>query len=88
MRQAGDVYVKIADYGISQFSSGLTLKVDGGPCVVGTPGFIAPEVIQPRGVCKSISADKVCLLYMLQLDYGLDHRVYRSRDSPDDQGSK
>lgn len=54
---AGDVWVKIADYGISQVCTGLTLKV--GHCSAGgTHGYIAPEALE-IGYIKEISAEKV-----------------------------
>lgn len=56
-RQAGDVWIKIADYGISQVCTGLTLKV--GNCSAGgTVGYVAPEALE-AGLSKEISADKV-----------------------------
>jgi serine/threonine protein kinase len=57
VRQAGNVWIKIADYGISQVSTGLTLRVGTSP--VGTPGFMAPELFDKIG--QEISAEKVQL---------------------------
>ena len=54
-REAGKVWLKIADYGISQ--SGLSLRVDNSP--VGTPGFMAPELFEKAG--QVVSAEKVSL---------------------------
>lgn len=56
IRQAGNVWIKIADYGISQVSTGLTLRVGTSP--VGTPGFMAPELFDKVG--QEISSEKVC----------------------------
>ena len=55
IRQAGNVWIKIADYGISQLSTRLTLKVGNNP--VGTPGFMAPELFEHVG--QEVSAEKV-----------------------------
>ena len=55
LRQAGNVWIKIADYGISQVSTGLTLRVRNTPA--GTPGFMAPEMFDKAG--QEISAEKV-----------------------------
>ena len=55
VRQAGNVWIKIADYGISQVSTGLTLRVGTSP--VGTPGFMAPELFDKVG--QEISSEKV-----------------------------
>ena len=55
VRQAGNVWIKIADYGISQVSTGLTLRVGNSP--VGTPGFMAPELFDKVG--QEISSEKV-----------------------------
>ena len=54
MGQAGNILLKLADYGISQVSTRKTIKVGNNP--VGTPGFIAPEMF---GTGKEVSADKV-----------------------------
>lgn len=53
--QAGNVWIKIADYGISKVSTGLTMKVDNYP--EGTPGFIAPEMFNQAG--QVVSSEKV-----------------------------
>ena len=59
---AGNVWVKISDYGVSQVCTGLTLKV--GNCSAGgTPGYIAPEALE-TGLIKEISADKVRYSYL------------------------
>ena len=55
VQQAGNVWIKIADYGISQLSTQLTLKVGNNP--VGTPGFMAPELFKSVG--QEVSAEKV-----------------------------
>ncbi len=55
VRQAGNVWLKIADYGISQVSTGLTIRVGNNP--VGTPGFMAPELFEHPG--QEVSAEKV-----------------------------
>ena len=54
-KQAGYVWIKIADYGISQVSSRLKFKVGFPP--PGTPGYMAPELYDSCG--QEISADKV-----------------------------
>ena len=61
IRQAGNVWIKIADYGISQVSTGLTLKVGTSP--VGTPGFMAPELFDKVG--QEISSVKVHVVVAL-----------------------
>ena len=53
VQQASKVWLKIADYGISQ--SGLSLRVDNSP--VGTPGFMAPELFEKAG--QVVSSEKV-----------------------------
>ena len=55
IQQSGNVWLKIADYGISQVSTGLSLRVDNAP--VGTPGYMAPELFERAG--QVISSDKV-----------------------------
>ena len=50
IREAGNVLVKIADYGISQVSTDLTMRVDN---PVGTPGFMAPELFDRAGLIIS-----------------------------------
>lgn len=54
MCQAGNILLKLVDYGISQVSTRRTIRVANNP--VGTPGFIAPEMY---GTGKEVSADKV-----------------------------
>ena len=59
VRQAGNVWIKITDYGISQqVSTGSILKVGRFPSI-GTPGFIAPELLENPGICMEISSEKV-----------------------------
>ena len=59
VRQAGNVWIKIADYGISQqVSSGLILKA-GKFSSIGTPGFIAPELLENTGMSMEVSSEKV-----------------------------
>ena len=55
MRQAGNVLIKIADYGISQVSTERMLRVDNSP--IGTPGFMAPELFDKAG--QLVSSEKV-----------------------------
>ena len=55
VRQAGNVWIKLADYGISQVSTGFTLRVGNSP--VGTPGFMAPELFERAG--QEVSSEKV-----------------------------
>ena len=54
-RRSERVWIKIADYGISRISTGLSLKVDSSP--VGTPGYMAPELFDRAG--QIVSAVKV-----------------------------
>ena len=54
-----DVHVKLADYGISQFSN-----INGLLGFAGTPGFIAPEIIKYHG--KEVYTNKV-----IQIPQGL-----------------
>ena len=49
-----DVHVKLADYGISQFSN-----IDGLLGFAGTPGYIAPEILKYYG--KEVYTNKVIL---------------------------
>ena len=56
MAQAGNVWLKLADYGISQVSVKLTFTIT--PSLMGgTPGYVAPEVFGVTG--REISAEKV-----------------------------
>ena len=55
IRQSGNVWIKIADYGISQVSTGLTLRVGNSP--TGTPGYMAPELFDRAG--QVVSSEKV-----------------------------
>ena len=65
VREAGNVWIKISDYGVSQVCTGLTLKV--GNCSAGgTHGYIAPEALE-TGLIKEISADKVRCSYLAHL---------------------
>ena len=52
-----DVHVKLADYGVSQFSN-----INGLLGFAGTPGFIAPEIIKYHG--KEIYTNKVIYNYI------------------------
>lgn len=58
VRQAGNVWIKIADYGISQHVSTGLIKVGRSPSI-GTPGFIAPELLEHTDVSKEVSSEKV-----------------------------
>ena len=58
VKQAGNVLIKITDYGISRISTGLSLKVGHSP--VGTPGYMAPELFDRVG--QTVSADKVIIM--------------------------
>ena len=55
VEQARNVLIKIADYGISQVSTALTMRVPNNP--IGTPGFMAPELFDKAGLV--ISSEKV-----------------------------
>ena len=55
VQQAGNVWIKIADYGISQVSTSMLMRVGGSP--VGTPGYMAPEMFENIG--QELFADKV-----------------------------
>ena len=52
--QAGNVLLKIADYGISQISTSMVMRTGQN---TGTPGFMAPELFEQQG--QEIMADKV-----------------------------
>jgi len=65
VRQAGNVWIKLADYGISQLSSRATMRVSNNP--VGTPGFMAPELFDHPG--QEVTADKVLPLIMTTPSY-------------------
>ena len=61
VREAGNVWIKIADYGISQqVSTGLILRIDK-VSSFGTPGFVAPELFENAGVRMEISAEMVII---------------------------
>lgn len=55
VKQSDKVWIKIADYGISRISTGMSLKVQ--PAPVGTPGYMAPELFTHVGLI--VSAEKV-----------------------------
>ena len=63
VRQAGNVWIKLADYGISQVSTGFTLRVGNSP--VGTPGFMAPELFDRAR--QDVSSEKVGRILTCQL---------------------
>ena len=44
LEQAGNVWLKIADYGISQVATSLMMKVT--TSQPGTPGYMAPELFE------------------------------------------
>jgi serine/threonine protein kinase len=52
---AGNVWLKLADYGISQVSTGFVMRVRSNP--VGTPGYMAPELFDQLG--QQVSSEKV-----------------------------
>ena len=56
VRYAGNVWLKLADYGISQVSTGFVMRVHNLP--VGTPGYMAPELFDKLG--QQVSSEKVC----------------------------
>ena len=56
--QAGNVWLKLADYGISQVSTKQKFKVTT-HMPEGTPGYIAPELFGVIG--QEISSEKVCM---------------------------
>lgn len=47
IKQASNVRLKIADYGISQISTSLMMRVTTSP--FGTPGYMAPELFENTG---------------------------------------
>ena len=55
MINAGNVWLKLADYGISQVSTGFVMRVRSSP--VGTPGYMAPELFDQLG--QQVSSEKV-----------------------------
>ena len=55
VQQASNVHLKIADYGISQISPTMVMRVDSKP--IGTPGYMAPELFSGPG--QEIRATKV-----------------------------
>ena len=57
VRHAGNVWLKLADYGISQVSTGFVMRVRNKP--VGTPGYMAPELFDQAG--QQVSSVKVSL---------------------------
>ena len=58
VRHAGNVWLKLADYGISQVSTGFVMRVRNTP--VGTPGYMAPELFEQLG--QQVSSEKVSSL--------------------------
>lgn len=54
---AGNVWLKLADYGISQVAPTMLMRMGSSP--VGTPGYMAPEMFESTG--QEVSADKVCI---------------------------
>ena len=56
MKQAGNVWLKLADYGISRVSTTSTIKLEGS--AAGTPGYMAPEMFH-TGQPVQISCEKV-----------------------------
>ena len=56
LEQAGNVWLKLADYGISQVFTKPITKLGANP--VGTSGFMAPELFGTLG--QEISTEKVC----------------------------
>ena len=55
IERARDVRLKIADYGISQISPTMIIRVESKP--IGTPGYMAPELFSGPG--QEILATKV-----------------------------
>ena len=55
VEMAGNVWLKLTDYGISQVFTKPTMTLDGDP--KGTPGFMAPELFGAVG--QEISTEKV-----------------------------
>ena len=56
VEKAGNVWLKLADYGISQVSTKRTMKLNATP-PVGTNGYMAPELFGVLG--QQISSEKV-----------------------------
>ena len=54
IRHAGNVWLKLADYGISEVSTGFVMRVRTTP--VGTPGYMAPELFDQLG--QQVSSEK------------------------------
>ena len=57
-----NVHVKLADYGISQFSN-----IDGLLGLAGSPGYIAPEILKYCG--KEIYTNNVIVKYVHTLEF-------------------
>ena len=64
VRYAGNVWLKLADYGISQVSTGFVMRVRSSP--VGTPGYMAPELFDQLG--QQVSSEKASV-YLHVLTY-------------------
>ena len=58
VEKAGNVWLKLADYGISQVFTEPIMKLSGA-CPEGTPGFMAPELFGMVG--QEIATEKVLL---------------------------
>ncbi len=55
VRDAGNVWLKLADYGISQVATTKLMRIGSSP--IGTPGYMAPEMFECAG--QEVSAEKV-----------------------------
>ena len=64
VERAGRVWLKLADYGISQVFTKPIMKLNA-EAQKGTPGFMAPELFGPTG--QEIATDKVRILLTLSV---------------------
>lgn len=63
IHNAGNVWLKLADYGISQVAPTMLMRMGSAP--IGTPGYMAPEMFESAG--QEVSADKVCIILIISM---------------------
>ena len=78
VEKAGNVWLKLADYGISQVSTKCTMKLNATP--VGTPGYMAPELFGVLG--QQISSEKVHVHESSRLEHTRKRKRKREKKEP------